>query len=73
MSIAGANALLPIPPQPTVLPGQVQLAQGGTVPVPVTAVTANDKGANAGQAKNDTGSKPELDDRRRGRLVDRYA
>ncbi|GGF22030.1 hypothetical protein GCM10011611_30160 [Aliidongia dinghuensis] len=73
MSVALAHAIPPPPPQPTVLPTQVQVAQGSAVPVPAIAVTANEKGGNAKEAKNETGSKPEQDDRRRGKLVDLYA
>ena len=73
MSIALSNAIPPPPPQPTVLPAQVQVAQGATIPVPAIAVTANDKGGNAKEAKNETRGKPEQDDRRRGKLVDLYA
>jgi hypothetical protein len=71
MSIALSNAIPQ--PQPTVLPAQVQVAQGATIPVPAIAVTANDKGGNTKEAKNQTGGKPEENDRRRGKLIDLYA
>ncbi|HLZ65279.1 MAG TPA: hypothetical protein VKQ29_03555 [Aliidongia sp.] len=73
MSVALSNAVPPPLPQPTVLPAQVQVAQGATLPVPAIAVTANDKGGTAKEAKNETGGKPEQDDRRRGKLIDLYA
>jgi hypothetical protein len=73
MSIALSNAIPPVPPQPTALPTQVQLAQGSAVPVAALAVTANDKRENAKESKNETDSKPEQNDRRRGKLIDRFA
>jgi hypothetical protein len=73
MSVALAHAIPLPPPQPTVLPAQVQVAQGSGVPVPAIAVTANDKGGNTKEAKNETGGKPEQNDRRRGKLIDLYA
>lgn len=73
MSVAFPNAIPPIPPQPTVLPVQVQLAQGSAVQVAATAVTANDKREEAKDSKNGSDSKPEENDRRRGKLIDRFA
>jgi hypothetical protein len=73
MSIALSHAIPPPSPQPTVLPTQVQAAQGSSVPVPGIAVTANDKGASARESKNESGGKSEQNDRRRGKLVDLYA
>jgi len=73
MSIALSNAVPPPLPQPVVLPAQVQVAQGSTIPVPAIAVTGTDKGANSRESRNDTGSKSEQNDGRRGKLVDRYA
>ena len=73
MSIALSHAIPPPPPQPTVLPTQVQVAQGSTVPVAPIAVTANEKGGISKETKNDTGSKSEQNDRRRGKLIDLYA
>jgi hypothetical protein len=73
MSIALSNAIPPVPPQPTVLPAQVQLAQGSAVPVAAAAVTANDKREDAKESKNETNGKPEQNDRRRGKLIDRFA
>lgn len=73
MSIALSHAIPPPPPQPTVLPAQVQLAQGSSIPVPAIAVTANEKGGNTKESKNETGSKPEQNDRRRGKVIDLYA
>jgi hypothetical protein len=73
MSIALPNAILPIPPQPTVLPVQVQLAQGSAVQVAAAAVTANDKREGAKDSKNECDSKREENDRRRGKLIDRFA
>lgn len=73
MSIALSNAIPPPPPQPTVLPAQVQLAQGAAVPVAALAVTANEKRDDAKNSKNETNGKPEENDRRRGKLIDRFA
>lgn len=73
MSIALSHAIPPPPPQPTVLPAQVQVAQGSSVPVPAIAVTANDKGGNTKESKNETGSKSEQNDKRRGKVIDLYA
>lgn len=73
MSIAVSNAIPPPLPQPTVLPAQVQVAQGAAVPVTALAVTAGDKGEASKESKNETDSKPEENDRRRGKLVDRLA
>ena len=73
LSTGCTNAIPPPPPQPNVLPAQVQVAQGATIAAAAIAVTASDKGGNANQTKNETGSKPEQDDRRRGKLIDRYA
>jgi len=73
MSIALSNAIPPVPPQPVVLPVQVQLAQGSAIAVTPLAVTANDKRENAKDTKNETGAKSEENDRRRGKLIDRFA
>lgn len=73
MSIALSNAIPPVLPQPTVVPVQVQLAQGSAVPVTSLAVTANEKRDDAKDTKNDTGAKSEENDRRRGKLIDRFA
>jgi len=73
MSIALSNAIPPPLPQPTVLPAQVQLAQGSAVPVPAIAVTGTDKGDNSRESRNETGAKSEQNDGRRGKLIDRYA
>ena len=73
MSIALSHAIPPPPPQPTVLPAQVQVAQGSSIPVPAIAVTANDKGGNTKESKNETGGKSEQNDRRRGKVIDLYA
>jgi len=73
MSIALPTAIPPIPPQPTVLPVQVQAAQGSAVLVSAAAVTANDKREETKDSKNESDSKPEENDRRRGKLIDRFA
>jgi hypothetical protein len=73
MSIAPLNAIPPVLPQPSVVPVQVQLAQGSAVPVTSLAVTANEKREDTKDTKNETGAKPEENDRRRGKLIDRFA
>jgi hypothetical protein len=73
MSIALSNAIPPVPPQPAVVPAQVQIAQGSAVPVTALAVTANEKRDDAKESKSDTNAKPEENDRRRGKLIDRFA
>ena len=73
MSIALSNAIPPILPQPTVLPVQVQAAQGASVPVTPLAVTANEKRDDTKDTKNETGAKSEENDRRRGKVIDRFA
>jgi hypothetical protein len=73
MSIALSNAIPPPLPQPTVLPAQVQLAQGSAIPVPAIAVPGTEKGENSRESRNETGSNRESNDGRRGKLVDRYA
>jgi hypothetical protein len=69
MSIALSNAIPPPLPQPTVLPAQVQVAQGATVGVPPIAVTAGDKGGGANETKNDTDNKSDQGSQGRGKLV----
>jgi len=73
MSIALPTAIPPLPQQPAVLPVQVQLAQGSAVQVAATAVTANDKREETKDSKNESNSKSEENDRRRGKLIDRFA